>query len=59
MWNPVGGNVYSGNGYFNSGLLDKLTTGTDSYDLTFDTVGSYDYLCILHPGMAGKVVVTE
>jgi hypothetical protein len=59
VWFPVGGNDYSGKGYINSGLFDKLMTGVDTFYLKFKTPGTFDYLCILHPGMTGKVVVTE
>jgi plastocyanin len=29
----------------------------DSYTLTFDESGTYDYFCTLHPWMEGKVIV--
>jgi aldose sugar dehydrogenase len=30
-----------------------------SYSLTFDEVGNFDYYCIYHPTMVGEVIVTE
>jgi amicyanin len=33
-----------------------LDTG-ESYSRVFDTAGTYDYFCSLHPHMQGKVVV--
>ncbi len=36
-----------------SGILAPET----SYTLTFPTAGTYPYLCLLHPGMVGTVVV--
>lgn len=38
---------------FNS---DILQTG-DAYQFKFDTAGSYDYLCGIHPSMKGKIIV--
>jgi amicyanin len=38
---------------FDSGILN---TG-QSYSFTFDTPGTYDYFCVPHPFMRGKVVV--
>ncbi|RMW39095.1 MAG: hypothetical protein EA447_01845 [Nitrosopumilus sp.] len=38
---------------FDSGHLDPF----DSYTLTFDESGTYDYFCTLHPWMEGKVIV--
>jgi hypothetical protein len=40
-------------GTFNSGIL---RTG-DSSSATFNQLGSYDYVCTLHPQMTGTVVV--
>ncbi len=38
---------------FDSGHLDPF----ESYTLTFDETGTYDYFCTLHPWMKGKVIV--
>ncbi len=37
---------------------ELLTTGA-SYSYTFNTAGTYDYLCEPHPYMKAKVIVTE
>jgi plastocyanin len=59
---PAGGKVYSGKGYFNSGVLWGTTVplpGPSSYALTFDTPGNYEYICVLHDymGMKGQITV--
>ena len=51
---PAGGPNYDGTGFVNSGLLEGKGK---TFSLTFTKAGSYDYLCLLHPGMAGKVLV--
>ena len=38
---------------FDSGYLDPF----ESYTLTFDETGIYDYHCTLHPWMEGQVIV--
>ena len=38
---------------FDSGYLDPYET----YSLTFDEPGTYDYYCTLHPWMEGQVIV--
>jgi plastocyanin len=38
-----------------SGNLSK----GDTYQYTFDEVGTFDYICSIHPSMTAKVVVTE
>ena len=51
---PQGLKTYAGKGIANSGVL----MGRDkTYSLTFTKPGSYAYLCMLHPGMTGTVVV--
>lgn len=51
---PVAGPTYDGTGFVNSGIID---TEGNSWSLTFTKAGTYDYVCVLHPGMAGQVVV--
>ncbi len=56
--------MFSGTGYHNSGFMGPEFVGIEDYELTFDTPGEFDYLCILHgrpdgTGMAAKVIVTE
>ena len=38
---------------FDSGHLDPF----ESFSLTFDESGTYDYFCTLHPWMMGQVIV--
>ncbi len=40
---------------FNSGVL----MSGDSFSQTFETPGSYDYFCAIHPSMAGTVLVRD
>jgi plastocyanin len=59
---PAGGEVYTGKGYFNSGVIWGTTVplpGPRNYTLTFDTPGTYEYLCIFHDymGMIGQITV--
>lgn len=51
---PQGGKTYDGTGIANSGVLDGLGK---SYTLTFTKPGRYAFICLLHPGMQGTVVV--
>jgi len=59
---PAGGSTYSGQGYFNSGLVwgtEEPLPGPRTYSLTFDAPGSYEYICVLHDpmGMVGQITV--
>lgn len=59
---PAGGNVYNGTDYFNSGVIWGTMVplpGPQNYTLTFDTPGTYKYLCIFHDymGMKGQISV--
>lgn len=51
---PVAGPNYDGTGFVNSGIID---TKGNNWSLTFTKAGTYSYVCVLHPGMAGQVVV--
>jgi plastocyanin len=49
---------YAG-GFAHSGIFGpKPAFPSDSYSLTFTKVGTYPYICVLHPGMTGQVQVT-
>lgn len=61
---PVGGNVYTGQGYVNSGIFGP----GGSFALTIDAPpGTYEYICLIHSGavaeetgappMKGRIVV--
>lgn len=59
---PAGKTTYSGKGYFNSGFIWGVkdpTPGPRTYSLTFDTPGTYKYICTLHDmmGMQGVIIV--
>jgi plastocyanin len=59
---PLGGSVYKGRGYFNSGAMEIITPhGVRTYSLTFTTPGRFDYTCIVHDpvGMRGTIIVTK
>jgi plastocyanin len=40
---------------FDTGRLDKGESG----EVTFDTSGTFDYICVYHPYMEGSVLVTD
>lgn len=42
----------------NGALSDTITPGS-TYSAKFDELGSYDYLCSIHPYMTGKILVTD
>jgi plastocyanin len=50
--------TYDGIGLYNSGFIGDLSpTGQASWGLTFDTPGTFKYLCVIHVGMEGTIVV--
>jgi plastocyanin len=51
---PRGGATYDGTGYANSGVLPGMDK---SFAVTFTKPGRYTYVCLLHRGMTGTVVV--
>lgn len=54
---PQGDGDFDGTGYRNSGFLATPITNTDTYELTFTAAGEFDYVCVLHQGMEGKIIV--
>ncbi|MEO8285872.1 MAG: plastocyanin/azurin family copper-binding protein [Chloroflexota bacterium] len=60
---PTGGNVHTGTGYYNSGVLagpnDPPEAGIKDYMLTFTKAGRYEYLCVPHYslGMSATIIV--
>jgi plastocyanin len=51
---PTGGDTYTGQGYVNSGILGPGSP----FVLRFDApAGTYEYLCLIHPFMKGRVTV--
>lgn len=53
---PAGGPTYDGAGFHNSGMPPDPTKPF-SYTLTFTKPGTFAYLCLLHPGHEGTVIV--
>jgi plastocyanin len=51
-----------GDGFWNSGVLDVLSSTPDNLipshrSVTFSQAGTYDFYCMVHPQMHGRVVV--
>ncbi len=48
-----------GNGFFNTGVLDANSKSPlpESASVKFDTAGTYNYYCLIHPFMHGTVTV--
>lgn len=53
---PADGN-YDGTSYANSGLMGMDPGQVQDYKLTFTQPGTYNYVCLVHPGMKGTIVV--
>jgi plastocyanin len=49
-----------GNGFMNTGLLDRdpASAPPPSARVRFTRAGTYGYICLVHPSMKGRVVVT-
>jgi plastocyanin len=49
-----------GNGFINTGLLDNdaRSPQPNRSAVTFGAPGTYEYVCLLHPGMQGTITVT-
>ncbi len=41
----------------NDGLFDETLQPGQDFSYTFDDTGSYNYVCTLHPGMNGVIIV--
>ncbi|MGK2966805.1 MAG: plastocyanin/azurin family copper-binding protein [Tepidiformaceae bacterium] len=50
--------AYTGAEFVSSGLVFGDPAAAPSFSMRFDTVGTYPYVCIIHPFMTGTVVVT-
>jgi plastocyanin len=51
---------WDGGSYLNSGFLQPMPgQPAPTFTVRFDAPGSYDYVCLLHEGMVGTIVVTE
>jgi plastocyanin len=46
-----------GNGFFSTGVLGKGTPAGTSAKISFAAAGSYRYICLIHPEMAGTINV--
>jgi plastocyanin len=58
---PAGGPVFDPSAVHNSGFIGYLNpAGIATYSLTFNTPGTFEYLCVLHEsnGMVGTVTVS-
>jgi plastocyanin len=42
---------------FNDPLLSSQTLSTGLHSVVFQTVGTFNYVCTVHPGMTGSIVV--
>lgn len=49
----VNNNSPAADGKFDSGIMNQ----GDSYPFVFDAVGEYQYYCMIHPWMTGRVIV--
>lgn len=42
---------------FNDPLLSSATKNSGSHSVTFQSAGTFNYACTVHPGMTGSIVV--
>jgi len=55
---PTG--AYDGTTLVNSGVLPLgAATKVEKFSMSFAKTGTYTYYCVLHPGMVGKIQVTD
>ena len=55
----VNGGTYNGTGNQHSGILLGTTEAATTYTLTFTKPGTYNYHCVIHPVMTGKIEVGD
>lgn len=53
----VNGGKYDGTAFTSSGTIISFPPSLTSYTLTFTKAGTFQYACLIHPGMVGTVVV--
>ena len=49
-----------GNGFVSTGIIDRDATtplNPGEAKITFNTAGTYSYICLIHPDMKGQIVV--
>lgn len=57
--------TYSGTAFVGSGVMSNVPAGppgtppNDNFTLTFDTPGTYEYVCLLHPPMKATITVVD
>ena len=54
---PFGGKTYDGTGFVSSGFLTPQGNSPAKYTLTFPKPGTFDYDCLVPPGMDGSITV--
>ncbi|MDQ6928182.1 MAG: hypothetical protein M3159_05910 [Actinomycetota bacterium] len=54
---PVDGGSYNGSGFYSSGFYLSFPPNFNSYTMKFTKAGTYNYVCLVHPGMEGTVKV--
>jgi plastocyanin len=50
--------TYDGSGFWSTGLVSHPTSGYVEFTMRISEPGTYDYACLIHPPMVGKVEVT-
>ncbi len=50
---------WDGTGFLSSGVIVSFGDPIYQYKVTFTKAGTYNYVCIVHPGMGGTVKVTQ
>jgi plastocyanin len=56
---PFGGRTYDGTGFVSSGFLTPQGNNPATYTLTISKPGTFNYDCLVHPGMDGTITVLQ